>query len=275
MNSRMQDFERDTVTALLNSKRVWVVHVVVNALLTVAFFYWTRISEESGLEFALTVVGGVLIVFVTLWLQSATFDYFRPAGDRRLISSLRRSASRVPAFLLWAVIFGLGLWLIGQFGDYSEQIGGWVRHLLPGFLRRALAPRSAFAVTSWFIWFLYFVLWPILFLPVGAQVAVRSFRGFFSLAGLRPLREWRFWIVYFLCFVVGAYVPYRLAWMIPTHPSTLTEQTRSMLVRLGIGYLLLMTAWLMLCSAIMRASDENGAVAGEDELKPVAVTPTP
>jgi hypothetical protein len=273
MNPGMPSFESDTVTALLNSKRLWLLHVVVNALLMVAFFYWTRISEESGLQFALTIVGGLSIAFVTLWLHSATFDYFRPAMNRRLITSFRRSASRVPAFLLWAVIFGFGLWLIGQSGDYNEQMGGWIRHLLPGPLRRGLAPRSAFAAMSWLIWFLYFGLWPIVFLPVGAQVAVRNFRGFLSFAGLRPLREWRFWIIYVLCFVTGAYVPYRLAWMIPTHPSTLTQETWSMLVRLGIGYLLLVTAWLVLCSAIMRASDENAAVGGEVDLKAIAVTP--
>lgn len=272
MISHMQGFERYTLMSVANSKRVWLVHVVANALLMVAFFYWTRIPEASGLQFALTVVSGVLIAFVALWLHSATFDYFRPA-KHNLKELFRRSAARVPAFLVWSVIFGLGLWLIGQLWSYDEQAGGWLRHLLPAFLRRVVKPRSAFSASSWVVWFLYFFFWPILWLPVGGQVAVKNFRGFLSAAAFRPLRELRFWIVYFVCFVIGAYVPCKLVWMTPTKPSTLTEQTWSMVARFGVGYLLVVTTWLVLCAAIMRASDSDEEPAAEPESKPTAVTP--
>ena len=272
MNSRMQGFERDTAMVIVNSKRVWLLHATANALLMVAFFYWTRIPEESGLQFALTVVSGLLIAFVTLWLHSATFDYFRPA-EHSLKASLRRSAARVPAFLVWSVIFGLGLWMIGQLWHYDEQTGGWIRHLLPGVLRRAGTPRSAFSVTSWLVWVLYFILWPIVCLPVGAQVAVKNFRGFCTSVVFRPLRELRFWIVYSACFTIGAYVPYKLVRMTPTKPSTLNEQTWSMVARLGVGYLLMVTAWLIVCAAIMRASDGDAALASAPGQEPIAVTP--
>ena len=275
MNPRMQGFECDTMMAVVNGRRVWLLHVAVNALLMVAFFYWTRIPEESGLQFALTVVSGLLIAFVTLWLHSATFAYFRPAPVPSLKASLRRSAACVPAFLLWSVIFGLGLWLIGQLGSYDEQIGGWVRHALPGFLRRMVTPRSAFSATSWLVGLLYFFFWPILFLPVSAEVAVKNFRGFYTVAAFRPLRELRFWIVYFVCFIIGAYVPYKLVWMTPTKPTTLNQQTWSMVLRLGVSYVLLVTAWLVLCAAIVRASDGGAALASEPAPEPVALTPVP
>ena len=281
MNSRMQSFERDTLMSVVNSKRVWLLHVIANALLMVAFFYWTRIPEENGLQFSLTVASGLLIVFVTLWLHSATFDYFYPAGERgliengmiekRIIQSLRRSAARVPAFLVWALIFGLGLWLIRELWSYDAQTGGWVRHSLPGVLRREVTPRSTISAASWLGWFLYFFFWPILFLPVGGQVAIKNFRGFFSSSAFRPLREIRFWILYFVCFIAGAYVPYKIVWMTPIRPSPLNQQTWSMAIRLGAAYLLIVTAWLVLCAAIMRASDGDAAPASEPE--PVAVTP--
>jgi hypothetical protein len=271
MNSRMQGFERDTLMAVLKGKPMWLVHVVANALLIVAFFYWTRIPEESGLQFALTVVSGLLIAFVTLWLHSATFDYFRAESEYSLKNSLRRSAARVPAFLLWAVIFGVVLWLIGQLWNYDEQIGGWARHSLPEFVRRGISPRSVLSAISGLVCLLYFFLWPILFLPVGAQVAVKHFPGFYSAATLRPLREWRFWVLYFVCFAIGAYAPYRLAWMTPTPAkiSTLNQQTWSMVFRLGVGYLLVVTAWLVLCAAIMRASNGETALVSEPEPEPI------
>jgi hypothetical protein len=79
--------------------------------------------------------------------------------------------------------------------------------------------------------------------------------------------------VYVVCFIFGAYVPYKLVWMIPTKPSTLNAQTWSMVIRLGGGYLLIVTAWLVLCAAIMRASDGDAALASEPEQEPIAVTP--
>jgi len=265
MSSHMQGFERDTWKAVISSKRVWLVHVVLNALLMIAFFYWLRIPEETGWQFTLTVVSGLLIAFVTLWLHSATFDYFSPAGERRFRDSLRRSPIRIPAFLVWAVVFGFGLWLIGQLWGFDEQIGGWARHLLPLFLRRHVTPRSMFSVSHGVVWFLYFVVWPILILPIGGQVALKNWCGFAGKAAFRPIREWRFWILYLVCFVIGAYVPYTLAWMTPTKRSPLSEQTWSMVIRLGIGYLLLVTAWVVLCAAIMRAGEGETTTAKESE----------
>jgi hypothetical protein len=272
MNSRMQGFERDTLMSVVNNKVVWLVHAFANALLMVAFFYWTRIPEENGLQFVLTVVSGLLIAFATLWLHSATFHYFRPV-KHSLKDLLRHSAAHVPAFLVWSLIFGLGLWLIGRLWSYDELAGGWLRHLLPGFLRRVVTPRSAFSATSWVVWFLYFFFWPILCLPVGGQVAVNNFRGFYSAEAFRPLRELHFWNMYFVCFIIGAYVPYKLVWMTPTTPSTLNEQTWSMVARFGVAYLLIVTAWLILSAAIMRATDGDAALASAPEQEPTTVTP--
>jgi hypothetical protein len=260
MNPGMHGFERDTLTAILSSKRVWLAHVIANALLMIAFFYWVRIPEETGWQFALTVFGGLAIAFSTLCLHCATFDYFSISSEREFLNSLRRSVARIPAFLIWAVIFGVGLWLIGQLWVYDEQAGGYARHSLPQVLRKGVTPRSTFSAVHWIVWFLYFFVWPVLVLPVGAQVATRNFRGFFSAPAFRPIRRWRFWLTYLVCFILGAYFPFALAWMVPRKPSPLSEQTWNMALRLGVGYLLLVTAWVILCAAIMRASDGEDAI---------------
>jgi hypothetical protein len=261
MNTRMQNFERNTLSEVMNSKRVWATHLVVNALLMVAFFYWARIPEATVRQFAFTVTLGLAIGLLTTWLHSATFNYFRPASERSLLSSLRNSLARIPAFLLWAAIFGIVLWYIGRLWDYEEQAGGYVHHLLPQFLRRIVTPQSLFSAVHWLTWFLFFFLWPILFLPVGAQVAVKNFRGFISAAAFRPIRELRFWTAYVVCFLIGAYLPYTLAWMVPQKPSSLFAQAVSMTVRLGFGYLLAVTAWVVLCAAIVRAGGETEGAA--------------
>jgi len=271
MSTAMQGFEHDTLSAVLSSKRVWLVHVIVNALLMVAFFYWIRIPEETGWEFALTVVGALAIAFCTLWLHGATFSYFNTTSERRFTASLRSSIARIPAFLLWTIIFGVVLWMIGELWGYNEQAGGYARHLLPLPMRQGITPRTMFSATHWGVWFLYFFLWPILFLPVGAQVSVKNFRGFWSAAALRPIRRWRFWLAYLVCFVVGAYSPYYLAWMVPRKPSPLSDQTWNMVLRLGFGYLLLVTSWIVLCAAIMRATGGEETVT-RVEPEPVQVS---
>jgi hypothetical protein len=267
MNSRMQGFAGNTLTAVLNSKRVWLTQVVANALLLIAFFYWTRIPEATGRQFTLTVVAGLMIAFAALWLHSATFVFFSPASQGRFGTALRDSIACIPAFLLWTLIFGVVLFFIGGLWAYEEQAGGYARHLLPLFLRRAVSPRSMFSTAHWLVWFLYFFLWPILFVPVGAQVAVKNFRGFFSADAFRPIGRVRFWLTYLVCFLLGAYVPYRLAWMVSTKPSSLSAQEWSMALRLGFGYLLLVTAWLALCAEITRADGGQDFVAGNLEAK--------
>jgi len=274
MSTDMHGFERDTLSAVLGSKRVWGVHVVANALLMLGFYYWIRIPEETGWEVALTVFAALAITFCTLCLHSATFDYFSLASERRFIDSLRRSIVRVPAFLLWTIIFGAVLWMIGELWGHDEQAGGYARHLLPLFARKGTTPRSMFSAAYWLVWFLYFFVWPILFLPVGAQVATKNIRGFLSAAAFRPIRRWRFWLAYLVCFVVGAYAPFYLAWMVPRKPSPLSDQQWSMVFRLGFGYLLMVTAWLVLCAAIMRASEGSEPVAEKTVPEPLQAAPT-
>lgn len=258
MKSRMAGFERDTFTTVWNSKRVWLIHLVGNALLFVAFFYWLRIDDDSGAHIALTVVMGAAIVLVTMWLHSATLDYFCRAHREptpRFAQALRDSLPRVPVFLVWTLIFGYVLYLISGAWDYDAQVGGYTRHLLPMFLRNHIGPRSMTSAIVTLVWIVFFLLWPIISLPIGAQVASFNLRGFTGrrlLAALRPVRSLRFWALYVLCFVVGIYVPYRLAGMEPTEHASLHSQTVSMVIRLGIGYVLLITAWMVLCSAIGR-----------------------
>ena len=258
MKSRMAGFEHDTFSAVWNSKRVWLIHVFANALLFTAFFYWLRIDDESGFHVAITVLLGAAIILCTMWLHAATMDYFHAyhVGDTPAFGhSMSKSLARVPAFLVWALVFGVVLELIAGAWDHDAQIGGWSRHLLPLFLRKHLSPREMTSAFVALVWFVFYFLWPILLLPVAAQVARFNFRGFFGrplLNAFRPIRSLRFWILYIVCFVVGLYLPYRLANVVPKEHASLHYQTTSMAARIGIGYLLLIAAWLVVCSATTR-----------------------
>lgn len=258
--------ERDSIMAVLESKRVWLVHVIANALLFAAFFYWLQIKEETGASFALAVIGALVIVFCALLLHGATFDFFRQDSASSFTAAMRRVLPRLPWLLLWAVAFGAVLWLIAQLWDYDAQAGGWARHVLPEFLRRRVSPRSMISASSNLVWFVFFFVAPILFLPFGARIASCGLRGIFSAAAWRPIRDWRFWIVYAVCFLIGAYCPYKLAYMTPTKATPLSAQTWSMAIRLGFGYLLFVTMWLIVSAAITHATADPKC---EQELAPV------
>lgn len=277
MNSRMAGFERDTLTAIGNSKRVWLIHLVANALLMVAFFYWVRVPDDNGFDVAITVLMGAAILLCTMWLHAATLDYFHryhAGSEASFTSAMRATLARVPAFLIWVLIFGAVLSFIGGAWDYDAQVGGYTRHLLPLFLRRHASPRGMTSAFSWLIWIVFYLLWPIVFLPIGAQVAKFNFRGFIGrplLAAFRPLRSLRFWILYVICFVIGAYFPYLLAKVAPRAHASLHYQTVSVVTRLGIAYLLLVTVWLVICSATTRVIEGRPERPIPDPI-PVAVT---
>lgn len=251
------NIERDSVMAVLQSKRAWLVHVVCNALLFGAFFYWLQIKEETGAWFVVSVVAGLLIVFFTLLLHGATFAYFREGTGSSFASALRRVVPRLPWLLLWVVVFGVVMWWLAQMWNYDAQAGGYARHLLPEFMRKQVSPRSAISLVSTLIGFLVFFVWPVVFLPVGVTTASMGLRGMFTAKAWRPLRDIHFWITYAACFLIGAYVPYKLAHMTPMKPGALNAQTWSMVTRLGFGYLLMVTMWLVLCAAMARATAER------------------
>ena len=276
MKTRMAGFERDTLTAVGNSKRVWLTHVVVNALLMVAFFYWLRVPDDNGLDLGITVLLGAAILLSTMWLHAATLDYFHryyAQSEASFGRAIRATLARVPAFLIWAAIFAFVLNFTGGAWDYDAQVGGYTRHVLPSFLRSHASPRGMTSAFSWLVWIVFYFFVPIVFLPIGAQIAKFNFRGFIGrplLATFRPVRSVRFWIVYVVCFVVGAYVPFVLANVDPRQHVSLHYQTASMVARLGIAYLLLITAWLVICSAMTRVMEgRQEAAAVDSRIDPV------
>jgi len=277
MKSRMAGFEHDIVMAVWNSKRVWLVHLFANALLFAAFFYWLRIDDESSFHVAISVLMGAAILLCTMWLHAATMDYFHSYHAHTNASfgeAMRMTLARVPAFLVWAVMFGVVLDVVGAAWDYDAQVGGWTRHVLPLLLRKHVSPRGMTSAFVAIVGFVFYFLWPLVFLPVAAQVARFNFRGFFGrplLNAFRPVRELRFWAVYIVCFVVGMYVPYKFANVIPKENASLHYQTASMVARLGIGYTLLVTAWLVVCSAMARVLESEQEVQAEVSAgKPIA-----
>jgi len=264
---QMKQFEADSAAALGRSKRLWLLHFFLNAALFFAFFGWLRIPDQRASQILLTVVAGVVIFFLTLWLHASTLTYFQSYhedAEASLASAWRRTLGHVPAFLIWLIIVAAALWLVSVARTYNGQLTGYFRHLLPEFMRSSVSPRQVARIGMWVFFFIFWFLVPLFFLPIGTQVAARGFRGFVghSLGGaLRAFFSLRYWVLYAVCYVAGVWVPWKLAKMFPRWniSGTLRQQATSAGLRFFFGYLLLITAWLLLASALGRLTAERAA----------------
>src|SRR5215470_13137422 len=107
---RMEQFEADSAAALGNSKRLWFLHFLLNAALFAAFFAWLRIPDQRASQIVLTVVAGIVVFLLALWLHASTLAYFQnyhELSEASLGSAWRRTFSHLPAFLICLIIFAV------------------------------------------------------------------------------------------------------------------------------------------------------------------------
>lgn len=178
-----------------------------------------------GLHFALDALLGLLFY---QWLQ---------IPDAKLWQiGLTMLSGAVLAFVL--------LWLhsatFAFFGEAAGSVGAaWRRGLrrLPLFAVWALV----FGVVLTFAakWTLAWVAVAALLLPLAAA-AVNGMP-----AALAAYKRWWYWVGAVVLLFVGVYVPLKLVGWVP-ELSGVAMQMVSFVVRAGIGYLLFVTAWLML-----------------------------
>ncbi|HMK30676.1 MAG TPA: hypothetical protein VK473_13400 [Terriglobales bacterium] len=261
----MENFEADSAAALGRSKRLWLLHFLMDAALFSAFFGWLRIPDQRALQFLGSVLAGLALAFLAVWLQAATLTYFQSDHEKAgasLAAAARRALMHLPAFLVWLIIFAAALWLVSFARTYNGQLAGYVRHLLPGALRSSVSPRQVARIGAWIFFSVFWFLVPLFFLPLGTQAAARGFRGLAGDSLRRALRAFltlRCWIVYAVCFMAGIWAPWKLARMFPRwdDPGTLERQATSAGLRFFVGYVLLITAWLLLASALGRLTAER------------------
>src|SRR5882724_1098704 len=207
--SDMHGFEVDTLAVAWQNKRLWLIQFLINAGLFFAFFGWLRMADQRAINIAVSAILAILIACSALWLHGGTLAHFvaahrQPGGSIR--SSFRQAVGHIPAFGLWVIIFAIILWLVDLGWQYNEQFAGYFRHLLPGPIRSNVSPRSVAEMTSYVLWFVFWILVPGLFFPLGRQTAARGFRGFVGLSlkgATRTFCHLRYWIMYVICYVVG------------------------------------------------------------------------
>lgn len=179
----------------------WVLHLVLNALLGVLFYQWLAIPDRKVWQVGVTLMSGLVIALLGLWLHGATFAFFGSSATT-VGQAWSRGLRRLPLFGLWALVFGVVVTIVAK-------------------------------------WPLAWVLGAALLLPL-AGVAVNG-----AQPALSSYRHWWYWVAAIVLLVVGIYLPYRMMLWVPG-VSGLALQMVSFTLRAAVGYLLLVTAWLML-----------------------------
>jgi len=185
----------------------------------------------------------VVVIFFLVWLRAGSFAYFR-VGEFRENAAVWRAFRHAPrhilAFIVWFIPLAVVEWCVISLRIYVPQFGvwAWQKGLRFG------SPRQVYHAADWLLWFVIWLL-PFIWLPVASSVAAAGLKPARMSRSLRLLRRPVYWLWVVVLLLIGAYLPYKLAWWIPDL-ATLSRQAWSAGFRLALAYLLLISAWVAL-----------------------------
>ena len=180
---------------------------------------------------ALHLVGNALL----LWLAY----YWLGVGESTI-------ARLIWSALLALIIIAAGAWLHGaSFAFFQTDRSSLITAMraalrnLPRLLLLAITVLVIYGLMAWWhtkaLLAVQWAILPILVLPLAS-------RGF-NAEAWKKSRQWRYWIEIVVLLFIGVWVPLKLITWVP-HFASFTVQMISFSVRLVIGYLLFVAAWL-------------------------------
>jgi hypothetical protein len=227
--------------------KLWLLNVVGNAALVACFYFWLLLPDAHGWQVGASALLALVVIFGGVWLRAGSFAYFR-VGDFRENASVwrafRHALRHIVALLLWLIPLAVVEWCLISLRQYAPQFGVWFWQKSPIHFGLG-SPRQVYHVADWLLWFLIWVLIPIIWLPIASTVAAAGLRSARMARSLRLLRRPAYWLWFVALMLIGAYIPYKIVWWIPDL-STLTKQSWSVGLRFALAYLLLISAWVAL-----------------------------
>jgi hypothetical protein len=255
----------DALKATGKSKRLWLLHFIVNAALIVGAALWLRIPDASAWQLLFAAIAALVLVVAALWLHSGTLAYFLGVyspGEASLAAGFKTGRRHLAGFALWSAIFAFVIYLIMLItgpATATDAFASWLRSIMPAFLRRLITLGTVDSIVSWVICLVLFVLVPGLLLPFAVQFAGHGFSAFGS-----GFKAWRqtvskisYWVWFCILALLGIYLPNRIANWVPGL-SSLPLEHLSVAVRFTLAFALAVTAWLILASMLGRLGSGAG-----------------
>jgi len=202
--------------------RLFLQHLIGNALLLGVGYYWLGIAESSTPMLGLSFVTLFILVAGTLWLHGTAFAFFRKvSGVHRHFVPLFALAILI-CVLVWITQYVSGLIIGSAQSSASYLTLKLQRPVSPGIVLDGLYP---------FVWLLNWAVVPMLVLPIFSGIAARGWSGFSEIGPFKPLH-----LAIALVFVASIYGPLALALWVPVRGSFAVEFT-SLAIRLSLAYL--------------------------------------
>jgi len=252
---------KETLLLAMRSVLLVLFQVVGNIAIFIAFVLALRVPESNIGYLLLDFLLFALVVLGMLVLQGGTLNYFVSAHSEKkapLIPAFTKALRHILALALWAVVFYL-LWRrIGWLETFQYTFPGWLRADLPAWLRKHTTDTGFASAYAFMLFLLTWLILPSITLPLAQQCADKGFRGLFALrTWLRTLLSANYWTVLVLANLF-LYAAIKVAnWKLSPNSPSLHAEELSAIFRLGFAYVLVLAAWLLVCSVLgkLRASE--------------------
>ncbi len=247
----------------LGTAAIWSLQLLGTVGLLLLGYWWLLWPDEHVWQVVGSLATAVVLTIVALWLECGTIRYFAEP-ERNLFAAFRRAFSRIPAFLVWILIFIAVLWGLQVLASAVPRLSVRLAQLL------SVRPRSVTRTLSTILSIVQWVVVPAVLLPISAGIAERGFGGWIPGAlvlALRRLKSGWYWIALAVALGIGAYLPWKLIGWVPA-PSTLKHESWSLGLRFTAAYVLAISAWVGFCWILGRGANAS-------PLSPAHAEPSP
>src|ERR1035441_6393426 len=259
------------------SRKLFVLHLVANALLLWLAYEWLGVGESTRLRLVWSALDALAILALVSWFHGATLVFFR-TSEPKINGAFRTALGHIPALLVAAilvlVLYGLLAWAAAASGQPAFRLASW----LTLKLRTPVKPATVARIFLGAFWIVRWVVLPVGLLPMASGIAARGWRGFgewswrgggrywlggplppvgglwvafgllrIAARGWRGFGEWswrggwRYWLEVPLLLVAGLWLPFVLLGWVPA-VSGFTMEMVSFSLRMLVAYLLFVGA---------------------------------
>jgi hypothetical protein len=217
--------------------RFTLLHVLANALLLGAGYYWLGVGEGRMSALLWSFLLALALVACTSWTYGASLVFF----TNKQIGPAYRTALRHLTPLVLATLLTLAIYfLLARWASYSPNPASSVASYLTLKLRKPVSPHAVLRVFNTVLWVLRWVIVPVLLIPVLANIAARGWSGF---RGLRS--RWFDWLAAPVLLLCALWIPLRLLYWVP-HFGSFGAEMASFISRASLAYLLFIAGLLAL-----------------------------
>lgn len=219
-------------------------HLTGNALLLWLGYYWLGIGESDAAHLAWSAAVILVLICAALWLHGTALVLFNREAELGFggsaVTVLRHLLALLVIAVAAAAVYGLLAWWHDRFAHTAFLIGSYATLKL----RKPVAPSVVLRAFHGFLWLLRWMIVPVILFRLAASVALRGWRGF-RFPWRTGKTRWHYAIEACILLICAVWVPLELLNWVP-HLERFALQMASFLSRLGVAYLLFVSALLVL-----------------------------